>query len=101
MVGCIYSVDVETPGMVRVGIVVSSRHLNAVRRNRIRRILREAYRRSWAELGRTVAGASRSVELLFIYRPRQRTEADRVTLRDLLPDVASACRTIAARLMRS
>jgi hypothetical protein len=41
------------------------------------------------------------VDLLLVYRPRQRTETDRLTLHDVLPDVASACRTIAARLMSS
>jgi RNase P protein component len=101
MVGCIYSVGSEAHGALHAGFVVSSKHLNAVRRNRVRRILREAFRRSSADLGRTAQDAGRSVELLLIYRPRQRTETDRVTLKDLLPDVASACRTIAARLTTS
>ncbi len=101
LVGCIYSVCSETPGAVRAGFVVSSKHLNAVRRNRVRRLLREAFRRSSHDLGPATEEAGRSVELVLVYRPRQRTETDRLTLHDVLPDVASACRTIAARLMRS
>lgn len=101
LVGCIYSVSPATHGAVVAGFVVSSKHLNAVRRNRVRRLLREAFRRSSPELGRATEGTGRSVELLLVYRPRQRTETDRLTVRDVLPDVASACRTIAARLMSS
>ena len=101
LVGCIYAVGPATHGALRAGFVVSSRHLNAVRRNRVRRLLREAFRRSSLDLGRATEGAARSVELLLVYRPRQRVETDRLTLGDVLPDVASACRTIAVRLMSS
>lgn len=101
LVGCIYSVGSETDSALRAGFVVSSKHLNAVRRNRVRRLLREAFQRSSDDLGRVAEDAGRSVELLLVYRPRQRTETDRLTLRDVLPDVASACRTIAARLVSS
>jgi ribonuclease P protein component len=101
LVGCIYTVGQETRGAVRAGFVVSSKHLNAVRRNRVRRLLREAFRRSSDTLGRAAEDAGRPVELVLVYRPRQRTETDRLTLHDVLPDVTSACRTIAARLIRS
>lgn len=101
LVGCIYCVGSETGGVVRVGFVVSSRHFNAVRRNRVRRLLREAYRGSSDGLRRAAAEGARSVDLLFVFRPRGRSEANRATLHDLVPDVASACRTIAARLKDS
>jgi ribonuclease P protein component len=101
LVGCIYAVGPATHGALRAGFVVSSRHLNAVRRNRVRRLLREAFRRSSLDLGRATETAVRSVEVLLVYRPRQRTETDRLTVHDVLPDVASACRTIATRLVSS
>ena len=101
LVGCIYSVGTEAHGALCAGFVVSSRHLNAVRRNRVRRLLREAFRRSSLDLGRATRDTGRSVDLLLVYRPRQRTDTDRLTLHEVLPDVASACRTIAARLMSS
>lgn len=101
LVGCIYAVLPATRGAVRAGFVVSSRYLNAVRRNRVRRLLREAFRHSSLDLIQAAEGAGRSVELLLVYRPRQRTETDRLTVHDVLPDVAAACRSIAARLMSS
>lgn len=72
----------------RLGLSVSRRVGNAVVRNRWKRLIREAFRKSRAELP---AG------LDFVFRPRRGAEPDYAAISESLPKVA---RQLAKRLRR-
>lgn len=56
------------PAYVQAGVTVSKRHFKkAVDRNRIKRLLREAYRLQKGELTATAAMAKTAVQVFFVY----------------------------------
>ena len=60
--------------VIGVGFTVSSRRVKAVDRNRMRRLMREAYRLNKEMLRTSGTDESTKLEILFIYSPPRRSQ---------------------------
>jgi hypothetical protein len=83
---------------LRVGYAVSSRTYGAVRRNRIRRLMREAFRGEREPLLESLRAGGSSVELIFSLRKIPPAEAARLKLHPVRSDIAQICRQLRARV---
>ena len=83
---------------VAVGLAVSSRQFNAVRRNRLRRLMREGFAREGPALASVLARNGQRASLVFLFRPVKTDVADRLRLEPVRKDMAAICSRIAARL---
>ena len=83
---------------MRIGFAVPARSLPAVRRNRVRRLMREAFRAEQLFLEERLSRARTSLEGVLVYRPKQEVEASRVTFGDVRDDLARILRVVCERL---
>lgn len=95
---CVYQLERAEKPVLHVGYAVSSRQLNAVRRNHVRRLLREATRLECAPLCSAQTRHSVSVDLILLFRSRAGSDVRRLTLAPLQRDVAGLFGRLAERL---
>jgi ribonuclease P protein component len=88
------------PGVspLRVGFAVPSRRYNAVRRNRMKRLLREAVAREKKDLECTLQVHHSSASMVFFFKGAKDIPMDQITLKTIHPDVAHCCRAVATRV---
>lgn len=91
-------VEASGHSSLRVGYAVSSRTYGAVRRNRLRRLLREAFRTEREPLLVALRAAGRSAEVIFSLRKIPAAEAARLKLHPIHSDVTKICRQLKAHL---
>jgi len=96
---CFVRIDAGAGAPIRAGFSVSSRSFNAVRRNRVRRILRAAYDAEKTNLTRAAVTAERRVSMLVVYRGRSGLAVERLRLADVRPDMATFSQKISAMLL--
>jgi len=96
---CVFLVDRAEKAALRVGFAVSSRQFNAVRRNRVRRLMREAVRFECAPLNAAVTQLRVSADLVLVFRPRADLDVHRLTLAPFRSDVADVFNRLAERLL--
>ena len=83
---------------LRVAFAVPARAMPAVRRNRVRRLMREAVRAELRGLQERLSGARASMDGVFVYRPRERTDPRRLSLGDVRGDVGRILALLRERL---
>lgn len=81
-----------------VGYAVSSRLYNAVRRNRVKRLMRAAFAGEAGALASALAGSGSSVRLLFVFKGGKGVDVDRLKLLRVQKDIVGLSRTVAARV---
>lgn len=95
---CVYLIERTEKAALHVGFAVSSKRFNAVRRNRVRRLMREAVRSECAPLCVALAQHSVSADLVLVFRGRPESDVRRLSLAPLRADVASVFGRLAERL---
>lgn len=73
----LYSIDPEDPDpqTTKMGVAVSSKRIGlAVRRNRIKRLIREAYRTQQNDLKTMLSASGKRIHLMFVYLADQPME---------------------------
>lgn len=96
LVRCFFRVDRGAGTRVRAGFSVSRRMQNAVRRNRIRRLMRAAFDAECGRLRSSVGGGS--LEIVFVFKGKKGTVVERLGLGQMQSDMAALCRRCAAAL---
>ena len=96
LVRCFFRIDRGAGTRVRAGFSVSRRMQNAVRRNRIRRLMRAAFDAESAALRSSITGAS--LEIVFVFKGKKGTVVERLGLAPVQSDMAALCRRCAAAL---
>jgi RNase P protein component len=81
-----------------VGFAVPARALPAVRRNRVRRLMRAAFRAEQHLLEEQLRRARSSLEGVLVYRPKQKHEVRKLGLQDVRDDLARIVRLVCERL---
>ncbi len=95
---CMFVLDRSHAGKVFVAFTVPSAGLPAVRRNRIRRLMREAFRHERDVLLQRVVGRDDSIQMILRYAGGKAGPTDRPMLAPFRRDIAAVCRALAARL---
>ncbi len=95
---CMYSVWRAEPVVLRVGFAVSSKHYHAVRRNRLRRLMREAFRTEQNALHGALERSRSSADLVFLFRPKTALTVERLSVFPVRDDMAAICRRIIVQL---
>jgi len=94
LVRCIYLFVPEASPSAQVAFTAPSHVFNAVRRNRLKRLMREAFAREWHALQEDLEHASVSASLLFIFKAKKGSQGIRPTLQLVHKSVASLCTTL-------
>jgi ribonuclease P protein component len=81
----------STAGTLVAAFGVPSRGTIAVRRNRVRRLMREAFARESKPLAKLCEASQKAVSLLFVYRPSKSVDVRRLTLSAVRPEIAHLC----------
>jgi ribonuclease P protein component len=95
---CMYRIEQTERVVLRVGFAVSSKQYHAVRRNRLRRLMREAFRAEQKNLHGALERAHSSADLVFLFRPKTALTVERLSVFPVRDDMAAICRRIIVQL---
>lgn len=98
---CKYFLPERAESHLQVAFKVPARHFNAVRRNRLKRLMREGFSKERATLNVALAKSNVAVAIVFTSNLLDEKYADRLTLKDVQPAVGELCQEIAKRLNAS
>jgi ribonuclease P protein component len=105
---CTYVIGEEGGSRIQVAFKVPSQHLNAVRRNRIRRLMREALMNERPPLDTSLLNSSKRVGMMMFFKvakggmtEARLTEVKKISLEEIRKDVEVFCRTIANTVSQS
>ncbi len=93
-----YRVERAERVVLRVGFAVSSKQYHAVRRNRLRRLMREAFRLERVTLYGALERAHSSADLVFVFRPKTPLTVERLSVFPVRDDMAAICRRLIVQL---
>lgn len=97
LIRCLFLLE-NVPGpALLTGFAVSRRTCNAVRRNRLRRLMREAYRRERDILWSALQTSRCSASVLFVFKGKRDLPVERVTFSLVHRDIARLCRGLASK----
>ncbi len=95
---CAFLLHNEGGMPLQVGFKVSSRKLNAVRRNKIRRWMREGMSAKSAEIEKLLRTKGYSVGVVISYKGLKELPVEKLNLSVIQKDISAMCRTIASLL---
>jgi ribonuclease P protein component len=95
---CYYMISEEEVVPLRVGFAVSGSTLNAVRRNRIKRLLRQAVTAEKKVVDNALTTMHKHAWAVFLFKASKSFPVARLKLHTLQPDVAALCCTLASKL---
>ena len=95
---CHYLLSDEAGPPLRVGFAVSSRTFNAVRRNRIKRLLRDAVTTEKRVVEHALVAAHRHASAVLLFKGGKSNRVERMKVYMLQPEVAALFRTLALKL---
>ncbi len=101
LVRCLFRFDPGPAGCLRVGFSVPRRCGTAVRRNRVRRLMREAFRVEKEGFRRALREAGRSVSLLFVFRGSRECAEGPLSMTVIHRDVVELCRAVSEAAARA
>jgi len=93
-----YLLEAPEQPVLRAGYAVSHKRFHAVRRNRIRRLMREAFRLESEPLRAAVEHHRVSADLVFMFRPKSDVHVERLTLQPVRTEIAGFCRRVRERI---
>lgn len=98
LVKCFYLVETGQPGTLRVGFTVPSRVYHAVRRNRLRRLMRESFRQCRKGLITALELQGLSAALIFHFKGDEEVQVSRLRIHPVAADFQSLCDRLIGRL---
>ena len=97
-VQCWYQVKPSTHPQVTAGFAIKRGAFSAVRRNKLRRRMKEAFRLELDGPGNTIREQNRHTSVLFFLKAGNDPMVARVSYGNLQKDIATLCRSIALKL---
>lgn len=91
---CTYLIHDEGDSVWQVAFKVSSKDYNAVRRNRIRRLMREAVRAERSALDAALKTSSSRVGFMVFFKGTKSVDVRRISLAEIRKDVETFCKKI-------
>jgi len=98
LIQCVYLLETSGEPALRAGYAVSHKTYRAVRRNRLRRLMREAFRLESAPLREAVLHHRVSADLIFLFRPKSEVHVERLTVFPVRTEIAGFCNRIRERI---
>jgi ribonuclease P protein component len=95
---CMYLLEASEQPVLRAGYAVSHKRFHAVRRNRFRRLMREAFRLESGPLRAAAEHHRVSADLVFVFRPKSDAHVERLTLHPVRTEIAGYCRRVLERI---
>ena len=98
LIRCLFLLENASAVELLAGFAVPRRTCNAARRNRLRRLMREAFRQEREALRASLQDSRCSARILFVYRGKRDIPVDRVKFLAVRGDVAKLCRAVMSKL---
>lgn len=98
LVQCFVVIEPAGNPELKVGFAVSSRAYKAVWRNRLRRLLREAFSRHEESLLEKLDGSGMSATMILAFKARLQVDIRRLRIHPVSADIAGICRQLQALL---
>lgn len=95
---CAYLLEPDAKVGVQVGFKVFARTMNAVRRNRVRRLMREAFEQERIVVDDAVNEAGVAARIILFYKGDDELDVRRMRLLHMLEDVRGICKRLAERI---
>ncbi len=88
---CIVVLEPDPNPVMNVGYAVPSRAYTAVLRNRLRRLMREAFAREQETLEEALRGRGVSASIIFAFKAQPQSQVRRLKLQPVREEIADLC----------
>ena len=98
LIRCLFLLENASTAELLTGFAVPRRTCNAVRRNRLRRLMREAFRPEREALLSALHKSRCSARILFVFRGKRDLPVERVSFSSVRADIANLCRAVISKV---
>ena len=98
LIRCLFLLEKASTAELLTGFAVPRRTCNAARRNRLRRLMREAFRQEREALRAALQASQCSARILFVFRGKRDLPVERMKLSSVRKDMGSLCRAVMSKL---
>lgn len=98
LIRCLFLLEKAPVAQLLTGFAVPRRTCNAVRRNRLRRLMREAFRMEREALWSALRASPCSARILFVFKGKRDVPVERVKFIPVRQDIARLCRVMISTL---